>query len=387
MDSIPLNRPDIRAREHTAVQAALEDLLQGERETVSTLEHVAAGTLGRPFAVAANSASAALEASFRALGLSEQDEVICSAYAPARLVAAIMRAGVKPRFIDAQPRTAGIDVVSLEAHIDDRTRAIAIAPTWFDPSMLESLAALSRKYEIPLIEDAVESLGSTIDSDFAGGFGRIAVLGLGPSSPAYAAGGGIVVTNDERLAAAARETISGGRPATDDPGEIEPLGFDHVRNGLDARMDPLRAAVAIGVLERLEETIQIRQGFAEQFIARLAGEADLQIPSPATSARPSWPAFPVRLDERFLDEDRDAIISGLRRHDIVATRGWSLCPALPIVGMGGHGDHEMDWPIAARLAARTIHLPCHPGLTERDVELICQTLLLMMKQNTFSRGD
>ena len=387
MDSIPLNRPDIRAREHTAVQAALEGLLQGERETVKTLEDVAGSTLGRPFAVAANSASAALEASFRALGLTDQDEVICCAYAPARLVAAIVRAGLKPRFIDAQPRTAGFDVQRLEASIDDRTRAIAIAPTWFDPSMLENLASLSRKYEIPLIEDAVESLGSTIDSDFAGGFGRIAVLGLGPSSPAFAAGGGIVVTNDERLARAARETIGGGRASTDDPGDFGLQGFDHVRNGLDARMDPLRAAVAIGVLERLEETIQIRQNFAEQFVARLGGEADLQIPSPAASAGPSWPAFPVRLDERFLGEDRDAIIGGLRRHDIVATRGWSLCPALPVVGMSGHGDHETDWPIAARLAARTIHLPCHPGLSERDVELICQTLLLMMKQNTFTRGD
>ena len=55
--------------------------------------------------------------------------------------------------------------------------------------------------------------------------------------------------------------------------------------------------------------------------------------------------------------------------------------------MTGHGDHDADWPIASRLACRTIHLPCHPGLSDRDVELICQTMLLMMKQNTFSRGD
>jgi perosamine synthetase len=387
MDNISLNRPDIRAREHTAVQAALEGLLQGERDTVTTLEDVAGRTLGRPFAVATNSASAALEAAFRSLGLTSDNEVICPAYAPARLVAAIIRAGVKPRFIDAQPRTGGIDVVQLEKHIDDRTKAIAIAPTWFDPSMLESLASLSRKYEIPLVEDAVESLGSTIDAEVAGGFGRISVLGLGPSSPAFAAGGGIMVTNDERLADTARETVQGGRASTDDLGDFGLKGFDHVRIGPDARMDPLRAAVAIGVLERLEETVQARQSLAEVFVARLGGETDLQIPSPAASAGPSWPAFPVRLDERFLAEDRDAVISGLRRHDIVATRGWSLCPALPVTGMTGHGDHEADWPIASRLAARTIHLPCHPGLSNRDVDLICQTLLLMMKQNTFTRGD
>ena len=83
MDSIPLNRPDIRAREHTAIQAALDGLLRGERDSVATLEEVAGRTLGRPFAVAANSASAALEAAFRALGLAPNDEVICSAYAPA----------------------------------------------------------------------------------------------------------------------------------------------------------------------------------------------------------------------------------------------------------------------------------------------------------------
>ncbi|MCP4835969.1 MAG: DegT/DnrJ/EryC1/StrS aminotransferase family protein [Phycisphaera sp.] len=387
MDSIPLNRPDIRAREHTAIHAALDGLLRGERESVATLEEVAGRTLGRPFAVAANSASAALEAAFRALGLAPDDEVICSAYAPARLVAAIVRAGLQPCFIDAQPRTAGIDVQRLEENITDRTRAIAIAPTWFDPSLLESLAALSRKYEIPLIEDAVESLGSTIDDEVAGGFGRIAVIGLGPSSPAFAAGGGLMVTNDERLADAARETLRGGRASTDDPGDIGLRGFDHVRRGLDARMDPLRAAVAIGVLERLEETIELRQAIAAKFVARLGGEADLQIPSPASSAGPSWPAFPVRLDERFVADDRDAVIAGLRRHEIVATRGWSLCPALPVVGMTGHGDHDADWPIASRLASRTIHLPCHPGLSDRDVELVCQTMLLMMKQNTFSRGD
>ena len=382
MDTIPLNLPDIRAREHTAVQAALEGLLRGERESVRTLQDVAGRILGRPHAVAANSAGSAMEAAFRALHLDPEDEVICPAYAPARVVTAITRAGLRPRFVDAQPRTGGIDVERVEASIDDRTRAIAIAPTWFDPSVLGSLATLSRKYEVPLVEDAVESLGSTIGDDVAGGFGRISVIGLGPDSPAFAAGGGIVVTNDERLAAAALAALVEGHEVVED----DPTMDHPIRRGLDARLDPLRASVGIGVLERLEDTIQRRRTIAEAYVSRLGGEPDLQVPAPAASAQPSWPAFPVRLDERFFSEDRDAIVAGLRRHDIGATSGWCLTPAHPGSGISGQGDHEQDWPIAARLASRTIHLPCHHGLSERDVEIVCQTLLLMMTQNTFSRG-
>ena len=168
MDTISLNRPDIRARESAAVQSALDGLLRGDRSSVGTLEETAARAVGRPFAVAASSAGVAMETAFLALELRPGDEVVCSAYAPARLVAGIVRAGAIPRFVDAQPRTASIDATHLEAAIGERTRGIAVAPSWFDPGILEQLASMSRKHEIPLIEDAVESLGSNISSAEAG---------------------------------------------------------------------------------------------------------------------------------------------------------------------------------------------------------------------------
>ena len=387
MDTIPLNRPDIRSHEAVALQTALDGLLRGDRSPIQMVEEAACRAVQRPYAVAASSAGIAMEAALLALDLKPGDEVACSAYAPARLAAGIVRAGAVPRFVDAQPRTASIDSARLEAAIGERTRAIAVAPSWFDPNILGTLASLSRKFEIPLVEDAVESLGSTISRDAAGAFGRVAVIGLGIESPACAAGGGIIVTNDERLAAAARTSLIEGRASSDDPDDLAPDGFGHFRLGVDGRLDPLRAAVAVGALERLEDTIERRRAIAERYIAQLGGEADLQIPASAAVASPSWPAFPVRLDERFVQEDRDSIITGLRRHDIIAAAGWSLGPTLPVVQRLGHGSPAENWPIAGRLAARTIHLPCHPGMTERDVDLVCQTLLLMMKQTVFARHD
>ncbi|MCP4798258.1 MAG: hypothetical protein GY885_19055, partial [Phycisphaeraceae bacterium] len=98
----------------------------------------------------------------------------------------------------------------------------------------------------------------------------------------------------------------------------------------------------------------------------------------------SWTAFPVRLDERFLIEDRDAIIKGMRRHDIGVSAAWSFGPGLPVARHGG--TPEDRWPIAARIAGRTMLLPCHAFVTAADVDIICQTLLLIMKQTVFGRG-
>lgn len=386
MDTIPLNRPDIRSRERDALEAALEAHARCERGPVTLLEETAARVAGRPHAVAAASAGIALEAAMLSIGLRLGDEVVCPAYGPARLVSGIVRAGGRPRFVDAHPGTGGYDTAKIEPAINDRTRAIVVAPTWFDPAALETIAAISRKHEVPLIEDAVESFGSTIGDDVAGRFGVISVIGLGHESPAYAAGGGVVLLNDERLADTCREVLLEGRAtANNDPGDLARGGWAHHRAGVDGRLDALRAAVAVGVLERLEETIEMRRQVADRYVSRLGGESQLQIPSPDPSARPSWPAFPVRLDDRYLIEDRDAIVAGLRRHEIVAAAGWSFGPDLPIVA--GPGCAEDQWPIAARLSARTIHLPCHPFMTERDVDLVCQTLLLVMKQTVFSRGD
>ena len=388
MNFIPHNRPDIRHQDFASLESALQALAEEDTSPIRELERLAARITDRPHAVAATTAGVALEAAMLSVGLKVGDEVICPAFAPARLVAAIVRAGGIPCFVDVDSRTGGMRPEAVEAAISDRTRALAAIAPWTAPSVLEELASISRKYEVPLIEDAIESLGTTMSSDSAARFGVMAVIGLGRESPAIAAGGGLIVTHDERMAAMCREILMEGRASPDDAEEDDDMpeeGWCHVRAGLDGRLDVLRAAVGIGSLERMKETLAARREVADRYIARLGGEADLMISSPPPGVHPSWTAFPVRLDERFVQEDRDSIIRGMRRHDIGVTAGWSLGPALPIARRGG--DPEDRWPFAARLASRTMLLPCHSFVTPADVDIICQTLLLIMKQTVFSRGD
>ena len=385
MDKIYLNQPDLRGHETESVVEAIQGLTHGTSNQVQRFEQACCEASDRPFAVAAGSSALALQAAVLAMGIEQGDEILCPALAPARLVLAITRSGATPVFVDVHPRHGAMRAEAAEKALTPRTRAIALTAPCGNPSGFTSIAAICRKYEIPILEDAVESFGARVGKDRAGRFGVLAVIGFDTESPICAAGGAAIVTHDDALAALCRQSLDEGRAPA--PGSLQEIPmartWQYVRRGVDGRLDPLRAALATEVITRLPQIIERRSEIADIYVQRLGGHPDLVVPTPPTDARPSWPAFPVRLDERFFDEDRDEIVAGLLRHDILASGGWPLAPILPEVSQKGTDPDA--WPIASRFAARTIRLPCHSRLSDREVDLVCQTLDLMMTQNVFTR--
>ena len=384
MDSMPLNCPDIPAEAYRSVARALRAISEGDHEPIDKFEQACAETADRSIAVGAGTAGIALEASLLALHLEPGDEVICPALAPARLVSAIVRAHGTPVFVDVDARHGALRSDAVEPAITERTRVIALSAPCGNPTGFADLAAVSRKYELPIIEDAVESLGARVGNDRAARFGVMAVVGFGIESPIFAAGGAAIVTHDDALAERCRRILDEGRVHVDiaeDPSISRGWAFDQV--GIDGGLDALRASVATEVLKDLDSILDRRAEIANAYVRRLGGIADIFVPTPPSDARPTWPAFPIRLDERFTDEDRDEIIYGLLRHEIGACGGWPFAPALPAVCKPGLNPDQ--WPVAHRLAGRTIRLPCHARLETSEVDLICQTLELMMSRSVFSR--
>ena len=386
MDSIPLNQPDILGQDAEVVMQALGSLIRQDSSTIDRFERACCDASGRSIAIPAGTASLALQASLLAMNISQGDEVLCPALAPARLVLAIVRAGATPVFVDVHPRHGAMHADSAEQAITEQTRAIALTAPCGNPSGFSSIAAVSRKYEVPLIEDAVESFGATIGNDRAGCFGVVSVIGFDRDSPLCAAGGAAILTDNDVLANTCRQVLDEGRlpvpgiPA-EESGTIRTWQYD--RRGVDGALDPLRAALALIQLDRRHEVLDRRAEIAETYVRRLGPHPDLVLPTPPSDARPSWPAFPVRLDERFLDIDRDEIVIGLLRHDIGASGGWPLAPMLPsVVAMGMIPD---DWPIASRFADRTIRLPSHARLTDGDIDVVCSSLELIMEQSVHTR--
>ena len=307
MDSIPLNQTDIREPDIHAVMQAIRSLTRQDSTVIQRFETACCEASGRTLAIAAGTPSLAIQASLLAMNITAGDEVLCPALAPARLVLGIVRTGATPVFVDVHPRHGAMHAESAEAAITDQTRAIALTAPCGNPSGFSSIAAVSRKYEIPLIEDAVESFGATVSSDHAGCFGVLSVIGFDGDSPICAAGGAAILTNDDVLARTCRQVLDEGRlpiPGipTEEAGHIRTWQYE--RRGIDGSLDPIRATLAMAQLDRRHAVLQHRAEIAEAYVRRLGPHPDLVLPTPPSDAKPSWPAFPVRLDERFLDFDQ-----------------------------------------------------------------------------------
>ena len=110
--------------------------------------------------------------------------------------------------------------------------------------------------------------------------------------------------------------------------------------------------------------------------------ADLVLPAPCADGTVRWSHFAVRLSERFGRDDRDSILQGLLRHDIAAT---SVMYVLPLEPAFANTAANADFRIAQRAADRLIALPFSTSLSERDIDLICQTLQVMIERQTILR--
>lgn len=336
----------------------------------------------RPFAVAFGSTGDALLAALDALGAGPGSEVVMPALAPASLGAAAARCGARVRFADVDARTLTLRAHGAEPHVGPGTRAIVGVAAHGQPAGLDELAALASRNELPLLELVSGGLGGSIGRDPVGRFGRISVIALGSHESTIGSGGAVCVTNDDILARSLRMIRNLGRSEPRSDWERRGGVRSIERVGLDSRMNPLQAALAEVRLSRFDETCTNLEHVFHAYLRRLAMHPDLVLPAPCADGTVQWSHFAVRLSERYTRDDRDSIVQGLLRHDIAATSVLYVLPTEP-----AYAAHSVDadYRIAQRAADRLIALPFSTSLTERDIDLICQTLQVMIERQTILR--
>ena len=384
---IPLSKPSI----HDDDLRAVEDVLRSGRLSIGPateqFESMLSSRIGRNEGVAVSSGTAGLHLILEALGVGPGDEVITPAFSFVASANCVEHAGGTPIFVDCDPRTLNINASEVEACITERTKAIIGVEVFGNPTGMRELAALSAKHEIPLVEDACEGIGGRLDDDPIGSFGRAAVFAFYPNKQITTGEGGMIVTDDERLANACRSMRNQGRAATDRsaPGS-KGTTLDVERLGWNYRMSEIHAALGVSQLGRLDWIMEQRSLVASYYTQALADISDLIIPSVEPNVSMSWFVYVPRLTAPYTHTDRDEIIDGLRRHDIGAA---SYFPAIPQFAhfREKYGFKPGQFPMAESLSQRTIALPMYVGLTETEVQLIAQTLDLMMTRTRFRHDD
>ena len=386
---IPLSAPDITEAEVAAVVDALRSqrLSIGPRQV--RFEELVAERCGCRHAVAVSSGTAGLHLTLLALGVGPGDEVITTPFSFIASANSILYCGATPVFVDIDPVTLNLDPDRTEAAITDRTKAILAVEAFGNPAGLDQVAAVAARNEVPLVEDACEAIGGRHRGRPVGGFGRAAVFGFYPNKQITTGEGGMIVTNDDRLADLARSLRNHGRPLARDPDSNAPnqgSWLAHERLGYNYRLSEVAAAIGMVQMERLDEILQKRQQVACLYFEKLMDMPELILPTISPETDMSWFVFVVRLTDTYGPKERDRIIRGLRRHEVGCSNYFPPIHLQPFY-REALGHRPGDFPITESIAGRTIALPFHNGLDPTQVDLVSLTVQVMLQRESLLRPD
>jgi CDP-6-deoxy-D-xylo-4-hexulose-3-dehydrase len=241
------------------------------------------------------------------------DEVIGVAAGFPTTVNPIIQFGAIPVFVDIDPLTHNIDATKIEAAISPKTKAIMLAHSLGNPFNLDIVTALCKKYNLWLVEDCCDALGTTYRGQMVGTFGDIATLSFYPAHHITMGEGGAVFTNNLDLKLIAESFRDWGRDCYCAPGKDNtcgkrfcwklgelPEGYDHKYTyshlGYNLKITDMQAACALAQLDKAPAFIKKRKENFAFLTNRLAACAEfLQLPQAAPNSDPSWFGFPLTL--------------------------------------------------------------------------------------------
>jgi dTDP-4-amino-4,6-dideoxygalactose transaminase len=341
-------------RDFERVLASGQFILGAEHDA---FERELAQACGVPHAVGLSSGTAAISIVLQALGLQPGDEVILPAFTYFATASAVAQIGARPVFADVEPIRFGLDPSSVEPRVGPKTRAILPVHLYGLACDVEPLAAIARRHDIPLLEDAAQAIGSSDRGRPVGKSTAGATLSFFPTKNLGALGdGGAFVTEDQDLAGRVRLLRAQG-----DAGD-----YRHTALGTNGRLDALQAAFLRTKLRYLSEWNAARRASAALYSAALAG-TPVTLPTETEGAFHTYHQFTVRAPER------DRLQASLRERRI-ATRIYYPIPLHAQPCFEYLGNRIGEFPVSEQLAREVLSLPIFPGITPDQIERVARAV-------------
>lgn len=371
---IRLASPFIGEEDLQAVREVLESgrLVQGLK--VAEFERAVSNYVGTKYAVAVSSCTAALHISLLTLGVQPGDLVVTTAYSWIATANVIELCGAYPIFVDICPDTFNIDSKCLKTTlgrlmgnpaIAKRVKAILPVHTFGQLSDMLEILRLAEYYNLPVVEDAACALGATaldatLEGQQAGTWGVMGCFSFHPRKAITTGEGGIVTTNDSRLAHILKALRNHGQ----DPESLSP---DFIMPGFNYRMTEFQAAFGLAQMTKLDYIITTHRRLAANYDELLIG-MPVQSPKVSEGSWPIYQSYVVLLPEYMLSR-RQSIIEQLKRDGIETTIGTLNIPMTNYF-RSRYGYQTNAFPVTDRVASRCLTLPLHCWLRENDQEKV-----------------
>lgn len=305
----------------------------------------------------------ALEVAIHALGLRcESGEVITTPFTFVSTTHAIVRNGLKPVFCDIKPDDYTIDTGKIEELITDRTVAIMPVHVYGNLCDVEAIDRIAKKHNLKVIYDAAHAFGVKYKGIGAGNFGDASMFSFHATKVFNTVEGGAVAFRDRKYGEPLHELKNFGIHGAEDVTEI----------GCNAKMDEFRAAMGICNLRRIDECIAARAGAAGRYNERLGNVPGIRLCTPQKDVLPNYAYYPVYFDECVFGRSRDDVFEELKKHDIFARK--YFYPAINEMTCY-RGQYNRNTPVAHDVSQHILTLPLYEGLSQEEVDRICDVIL------------
>jgi pyridoxal phosphate-dependent aminotransferase EpsN len=323
---------------------------------------------GRAHGVGLTSGTAGLHLALRELGVATGDEVLVSSFTFAATANAVVYCGATPVLIDADQATWQISPELLKEAIHRRRKtgarlaAAIVVDLYGQCADYERIVPILEEAEIPLIEDAAEALGATYGGRAAGSFGRAGVVSFNGNKIITTSGGGMLITDDERLASRIRYLSTQSRsPAPH---------YEHEEIGFNYRLSNLLAAFGRGQLEYLDRRVERRRWLNREYRRSLADLPGLGfMPEASYGVSTCWLTC-ITIDPTCSRLDKEGLRQALEERDIESRPTWKPMHLQPVYR---DAPAVIDG-VSAGLFARGLCLPSGSGMSDTDLERVIQAV-------------
>lgn len=362
VDSIPyVNLPEQHAPLKSDILAAVSDILDSGQfilgEQVAEFERQFAQMCGVRYAVGVNSGTDALIFALKALGIRSGDEVITAPNSFIASASCIAVLGAKPVFADVR-EDYNIDPDKIAAVITAKTKAILPVHLTGRPCEMDPILELATEKGLLVVEDAAQAVMAEYKGCKVGSLGNIGCFSLHPLKTLNACGdGGVLTTDDAELYEKLKIMRNIGLRTRDDC-----VMWSH-----NSRLDTMQAAILLVKLRYLQEWTQQRRQNARYYQSRLAGIPQVQVPQENETETCVYHTFVIQADRR------DELRQFLSQRGIGSSIHYPVPIHLSTAGKG-LGYPAGSFPVTEGQAGRILSLPVYQGLTEAQLERVCQAI-------------
>jgi perosamine synthetase len=360
---IKLSKPDILQDDINNMVTSIKsgDLVQGK--FVSLFENQIRKYLGIKYAALVSSGTAALHLSLLALNINNGDEIIAPAFTFPATTNVIELVGARTVLVDINLSDFCINVDQIEAKITKKTKAILIVHEFGQPADMSRLMKLASKYSLQVIEDAACAFGAEYNNQKVGTFGNIGCFSLHPRKAITTGEGGIIVTNNQRLAKKIEALRNHGISTRN--GKI-----DFTYAGLNYRLTDFQAALGINQLKRLNKAFVHRRNIMTSYNLGLNRNSLFIIPKMFKDRRHVLQTYHLLISQKI---NRDLLITKLKEQGIETNYGAYAIHILSYYKNKYH-YHSYDFKNALCAHKHGLALPIGTHLNTTDINSIINTI-------------